>query len=101
MTLRKSAGGGIPMIIEMRTYKTKPGFRSQFQVMFRSKSIPAHAEIGMKDHNLNIPRYVEAKNTQEVERPIICGGALSCELRFTKANSANVCQDMLRCVGCF
>ncbi len=36
------------MIIEMRTYRTKPGKRSQFLDTFRSKSIPAHAEIGMK-----------------------------------------------------
>jgi hypothetical protein len=36
------------MIIEMRTYKTKPGKRSQFLDIFRSKSIPAHTEIGMK-----------------------------------------------------
>jgi hypothetical protein len=36
------------MIIEMRTYKTKPGKRSQFLEIFRSKSIPAHTEIGMK-----------------------------------------------------
>jgi hypothetical protein len=36
------------MIIEMRTYKTKPGKRSQFLDIFRSKSIPAHQEIGMK-----------------------------------------------------
>jgi len=36
------------MIIEMRTYKTKPGYRSQFLEIFRRKSIPAHAEIGMK-----------------------------------------------------
>jgi len=36
------------MIIEMRTYKTKPGRRAQFLEIFRSKSIPAHAEIGMK-----------------------------------------------------
>jgi NIPSNAP len=36
------------MIIEMRTYKTKPGFRSQFLETFRSKSVPAHLEIGMK-----------------------------------------------------
>jgi hypothetical protein len=32
----------------MRTYKTKPGRRSEFLDIFRSKSIPAHAEIGMK-----------------------------------------------------
>lgn len=36
------------MIIEMRTYKTKPGYRSQFLEIFRRKSVPAHAEIGMK-----------------------------------------------------
>jgi NIPSNAP len=36
------------LIIEMRTYKTKPGMRSRFLEIFRSKSIPAHAEIGMK-----------------------------------------------------
>lgn len=36
------------MIIEMRTYKTRPGRRSEFLEIFRSKSMPAHAEIGMK-----------------------------------------------------
>ena len=36
------------MIIEMRTYKTKPGRRADFLEVFRSKSIPAHVEIGMK-----------------------------------------------------
>ena len=36
------------MIIEMRTYKTKPGRRSRFLEIFQRKSIPAHAEIGMK-----------------------------------------------------
>jgi hypothetical protein len=36
------------MIIEMRTYKTKPGCRAQFLEIFRRKSIPAHKEIGMK-----------------------------------------------------
>src|ERR1700687_3390672 len=36
------------MMIEMRTYKTKPGKRAEFLEIFRSKSIPAHAEIGMK-----------------------------------------------------
>ncbi len=36
------------MIIEMRTYRTKPGKRSEFLETFRSKSIPAHIEIGMK-----------------------------------------------------
>jgi NIPSNAP len=36
------------MIIEMRTYKTKPGKRDDFLKIFRSKSVPAHTEIGMK-----------------------------------------------------
>ena len=35
-------------IVEMRTYKLKPGMRSAFLEIFRSISIPAHAEIGMK-----------------------------------------------------
>jgi NIPSNAP len=38
----------LPMIIEMRTYKLKPGKRAQFLEVFRSKTMPAHAEIGMK-----------------------------------------------------
>jgi hypothetical protein len=36
------------MIIEMRTYRTKPGKRSEFLEVFRKRSMPAHAEIGMK-----------------------------------------------------
>jgi hypothetical protein len=36
------------MIIEMRTYKLKPGKRGEFLEIFRRKSVPAHAEIGMK-----------------------------------------------------
>jgi hypothetical protein len=36
------------MIIEMRTYWTKPGKRAQFLEVFRTRSMPAHAEIGMK-----------------------------------------------------
>jgi len=36
------------MIVEMRTYKTKPGKRAEFLETFRAKSIPAHREIGMK-----------------------------------------------------
>lgn len=36
------------MIIEMRTYKLKPGCRPRFLEVFRSKSMPAHDEIGMK-----------------------------------------------------
>ncbi|HTW66960.1 MAG TPA: NIPSNAP family protein [Bryobacteraceae bacterium] len=36
------------MIIEMRTYRIKPGLRERFLEIFRTKSMPAHAEIGMK-----------------------------------------------------
>jgi hypothetical protein len=36
------------MIIEMRTYKLKPGKRAEFLEIFRTKSVPAHDEIGMK-----------------------------------------------------
>ncbi|MGA2219640.1 MAG: NIPSNAP family protein [Terracidiphilus sp.] len=36
------------MIIELRTYKTKPGKHAEFLEIFRTKSIPAHEEIGMK-----------------------------------------------------
>jgi hypothetical protein len=36
------------MVIEMRTYKTKPGMRDRFVEVFRLKSIPAHEEIGMR-----------------------------------------------------
>jgi heme-degrading monooxygenase HmoA len=36
------------MIIEMRTYKIKPGLREKFLEIFRTKSVPAHDEIGMK-----------------------------------------------------
>ena len=36
------------MIIEMRTYKAKPGMRPRFVELFLSRAVPAHAEIGMK-----------------------------------------------------
>jgi hypothetical protein len=36
------------MIVEMRTYKLKPGKRAEFLQVFRTKSVPAHDEIGMK-----------------------------------------------------
>jgi hypothetical protein len=36
------------MVVEMRTYKTKPGMREQFLAIFRSESMPAHAELGMR-----------------------------------------------------
>ena len=35
------------MIVEMRTYKLKPGMRDHFLEIFRSRTMPAHAEIGM------------------------------------------------------
>ena len=36
------------MIIEMRTYKTKPGMRSEFLRIFKSKTVPEHQKIGIK-----------------------------------------------------
>jgi len=36
------------MMVEMRTYKLRPGRRERFLEIFRTKSMPAHAEIGMK-----------------------------------------------------
>src|SRR5262249_305463 len=36
------------VIIEMRTYRAKPGKRDEFLRIFRSKMIPAHVESGMK-----------------------------------------------------
>lgn len=36
------------MIIEMRTYKLKSGTRAEFLHIFKTKSMPAHAQIGMK-----------------------------------------------------
>jgi len=36
------------MIVEMRTYRLKPGKRDNFIEIFRTKSMPAHACIGMK-----------------------------------------------------
>jgi NIPSNAP len=36
------------VIIEMRTYKIKPGKRAEFLEIFQAKSVPAHQKIGMK-----------------------------------------------------
>ena len=36
------------MIVEMRTYRLKPGVRDRFLEIFREKSVPAHDAIGMK-----------------------------------------------------
>jgi hypothetical protein len=35
------------VIIEMRSYKTKPGRRAEFIEAFCAKSVPAHRAIGM------------------------------------------------------
>lgn len=35
------------MIVEMRTYRTKPGQRERFLELFRTKSMPEHARLGM------------------------------------------------------
>ena len=37
-----------PRIVEMRTYRLKPGTRAEFLEIFRTRSMPAHREIGMK-----------------------------------------------------
>ena len=36
------------MIVEMRTYKLKPGVRARFLEIFLTRSVPAHDAIGMK-----------------------------------------------------
>jgi hypothetical protein len=36
------------MLVEMRTYTLKPGCRARFLEIFCTKSMPAHAEIGMR-----------------------------------------------------
>jgi NIPSNAP len=36
------------VIVEMRTYKLKPGTRERFLEIFRAKSVPKHLELGMK-----------------------------------------------------
>lgn len=35
------------MIVELRTYRTKPGMRARFLETFCAKSIPEHARLGM------------------------------------------------------
>jgi hypothetical protein len=47
LCLAGAVGHDSRMIVEMRTYKVKPGRRSRFLEIFRAKSMPAHAEIGM------------------------------------------------------
>ena len=48
LSFRSGRATMMAMIIEMRTYKIKPGRRAEFLEIFRSKSVPAHGEIGMK-----------------------------------------------------
>ena len=36
------------MIVEMRTYRTKPGRREEFVSIFLERSLPAHQQIRMK-----------------------------------------------------
>src|SRR5437763_7483339 len=36
------------MILEMRTYKIRPGKRTEFLEVLESKAIPEHQKIGMK-----------------------------------------------------
>lgn len=35
------------MIVEMRTYRTKPGMRGPFIEIFRTRSMPEHERLGM------------------------------------------------------
>jgi NIPSNAP protein len=36
------------MVVEMRTYKLKPGMRERFLEVFRTQSVPEHRRLGMK-----------------------------------------------------
>jgi hypothetical protein len=38
----------VSKIVEMRTYKTKTGRRTEFLEIFHTKSVPGHQEIRMK-----------------------------------------------------
>ena len=35
------------MIVEMRTYQTKPGMRTRFVEIFKTKTLPEHRRLGM------------------------------------------------------
>lgn len=35
------------MIVEMRTYQTKPGMRTRFVEIFEAKTIPEHRRLGL------------------------------------------------------
>lgn len=43
------AAGAPPRVavVEMRTYRTRPGRRAEFLSIFEARSVPAHARIGM------------------------------------------------------
>jgi hypothetical protein len=47
-SLWKVIRGERAVIIEMRTYKIKPGKRTEFLEIFETRSVPAHQAIGMK-----------------------------------------------------
>lgn len=36
------------MIVELRTYRTKPGLRDAFLRLFREKTMPEHQRLGME-----------------------------------------------------
>lgn len=36
------------MIVEMRTYRLKPGMRARFLEVFRTRSVPEHRKLGMR-----------------------------------------------------
>ena len=36
------------MIVEMRTYRLKPGTRDRFLDIFRTRSVPEHLKLGMR-----------------------------------------------------
>lgn len=35
------------MIVELRTYRTRPGLRDRFLEIFRARTVPEHARLGM------------------------------------------------------
>jgi hypothetical protein len=56
-------------IIEMRTYKTRPGRRSEFFEIFHSKSIPAQKEIGMKTMRTSTTSATNTLQSVEARKP--------------------------------
>jgi len=43
----RERGHDSKVIVEMRTYKVKPGLRPEFLKVFEAVSVPAHADSGM------------------------------------------------------